>query len=759
MSELAIPGPLASSKSDGVMVPGSALSRRFEHENAAPPESGYTARAILAILNRHKCLILGCISVVTLLMAVVAFSLSPTYVAEAMVILDTRRQDIVQQPAVISNLVSGSMADPAIVRSEVVLLGSQAYARKIIERLDLLHNATFKRENEPSALTQKISDVTSLFRKLLSPYLGHQEPIGDQSAMGRAIVDLQRHLTVYNDDRSYAISLRYDSPDPEFATMIVNTLAQLYLTDQLDNRLQVTQKAVEWLKARLGALQANARVSARKVAEFEEQNHIETVLGGNITEQRLHELISQHLIAVDNMARREAALNQARQMLQSPGGVAAAAQTLSSPLIEKLREQEAEIAARNASLKGAYRSAFPNGDPRTQEYEQKIGAEVQRIVAGLAEDVNAAKAQVATLQSTILQEQLKLSAANSARVELVQLQHEATANQNLYDTFLVRAQQVEADAQSLDAGVRVVAAEPPVTASFPKKGLLIAFGFFSSCFLGVLLAFVADQMDETIRTPDEAARLTGIPTFGVVPHVRNGNQGLAAIVRSPLSVFTDAINGILIALRAGDRNGTYRVVAFSSAVPDEGKTLIAAAVGRAAATTGARTLLIDCDMRRPTVGDLFGHKGTSALDAMFKQKSVNLASFVQTDEASGLHYLPAGRTMGSPKEILGSPWLSDLIAKASAEYDLVLVDTPPLLAVSDALLVARLAEVTLLVVRWGHTPGGLVSDALRQLQLHGKGAVGTVLSLVNLRKYQQYKRGAGYFGRYFSRHLPSMDAY
>jgi len=753
MSELSLSGD--HSANPGLMLVGSAPSA--QQDDSARQESGYSARGMLAILFQHTPLILGCVAAVTLLSAAVALVLPRTYVAEAIIILDTRQQNIVQQPVILSNLVTGSLTDQAVVRSEVELLNSPAYARKIIERLDLLHDPVFQDENKPNYIGEKAKSLFRDVRSRFTPLIGPPEAITPDPPMGRAIVDLKRHLGVYNDNRSYAINLNYESRHPDFAARVVNTLAAIYESEQLDSRTEVSRRASAWLKSRLGGLEANANVSERKVAEFEQENHIETVLAGNVTEQRLHELTRQLLAASDDLAQKQAVLAQATSLIHSPGGALAATQVLSSPLIQKLREEEAAAAAHTAPLQKAYNEAYPTGDPRVQEIDQRIGAEVQRILVSLARDVSAARARQDTLEEAIRQEQAKLDTIYSARVQLVQLQHEANSNRALADKFLDRSQQLEVDEQALQTGARVVPAEPPVKPSFPNTLLFIGFGFFGSLFTGVLLAFVVEHMDETIRTTESAARLTGLPTLGMVPRVRTGADAIAAITGSPLSIYSDAINSILIAIRAGDRNRSSRVIAFSSAVPNEGKTLIASSLARAAATAGIRTLLIDCDMRRPGIGAIFGQKSSSALEAMFKEGSTELSRFVGTDEASGLKYLPTCRLAANPQEILGSQWLNDLIARARVDYDLVVMDTPPLLSVSDALLVSRITDSTILVVRWGQTAGALITEAIRLLQLHGKLPLGTVLSLVDMRTYLRRRRSGSY--QYGYRRLTAGDAY
>ena len=599
-------------------------------------ERGYSLRALFSQLARYKFLILGCVVVVTLASAVAAVLMPRRYVADAMVILDTRRAEIAQQPPILSNLVSGSTADTAIVRTEVSLLGSPGFARRVIEALDLLNNPAFLREAQPGGWEKRIGDPASRLEHQAAALIGVHLDSPAPDPMGDAVLALMRNLSVHNEDRSYVIELSYQSRDPRLAADIVNTMSRLYLEDQRNRTLDVSKKAEAWARQQIAALGPKVLESERRVAQFEQEHHLQTVMTSNITEQRLQALSTQLVTATNELDRRKALLEQARALMASPDGAASAAAVLNSPVIQKLREDEADAAGRSASMRLAYRG----DDPRTAMIQSKIAAEVRRIVDGLNADVQAATLTTETLRRQIAEEQAKLDGMNDARVMLVQLQHEAAATRNQLDSLLTRSQQIEADAASVETGTRVVPAEIPVKPSFPNKGLFVGFGFVGSLFLGVFLAFVADQSDETIRTPDEAASVSGVRTLGLVPRIGGGRRGHDAVLKAPLSAYANAIDNLLTMLRLPDRGGQSLVIALSSAVPREGKTQTAASIARPAAASGMRVLLIDCEMRRPGVAALFGVRERDTLRQMFAENATDLANYVQYRGGRGYPYAP-----------------------------------------------------------------------------------------------------------------------
>lgn len=749
-----ITGPIATSaRQSRALLPDQAASFDTRQGNRADT-AGYGARAMFAVLRRHRALTVGCILTVTFAAAVIALLLTPRFQAEALVVLDTRRPEIMQQSTILTNLVNGSPADAAVVRGEVAQITSSGYARTVIERLDLMNNAGFRGEmaldSEGDPVTRAVRLVRAEVSKLLGvPYVPPVKP-----EIAQAIETLKRRLSVFNDDRSYALTLRYESANPEFAAMVVNELGRFYVADQVATKQGAARRASGWLSDRLGELKAQMAAAERKVAEFQAANNLDTVIAGTLTEQRLHELNLQYMAATNDLAQKQASLQQVRDQIKATGGATSAAPVLSSPVIQALREREADASQRAAALQGAYRSAYPGGEPRLRDIDRNIAAETQRIIAGLSGEVAAGQARTADLATAIQQEQAKLDQVNAARVKLSALQHEAASAGALYDSLLQRWQQVEADGQSLQADMRFIPAEIPTDPSFPRKGLIVGFALVTSIFIGVLLAFFAEQLDDTPRNPEDAEALTGVPSLGVVPLVKRPALALAAIVNAPLSAYAEAINGLRISLCGQDT----RVIAISSALPGEGKTMIAASLARGSALVGTKTLLIDCDLRRPRIAHMFRATAAPGLGAMFEQQAFSFARFVQKDDASGLHYLAGRRMRGNPQEILGSPWMAALIAAARCEYDLVVIDTPPLLNVSDARLMARLADTTLLAVRWGRTPGPLVTEAVRQLRLHGKAAAATVFSMANMRRYRLY-RGGGKTAAYGQQHLTFGDAY
>lgn len=706
----------------------------LQEDGIRPSDETYTVRGLLAMLRRHKLIIASSMVVLTTLATIVAFTLTPRYTAEAMVILDTRRPEIVQQSAVLSNLVNGSLADPAVVRSEVAIISSPAFVSRIVDKLDLLNNPDFQRDMSPTLLETWLRQSSATVGGWIRALRGDSTVPERGTPMGRAISFLDRRLSVYNDERSYAIRLRYESRDPAFAALIVNTVAQVYMADQLAAKQDVSRRASIWLKGRLEELAAKVRHDQQLVSSFEADHHLATVLSGNLAEQQLHDLNMQLMAATNERVQKEAALAQVQAMLRSPNGAAGAAQVLASPLIQKLREQEAEAAAH----------LDPRGDVRAQEIGRRIAMEIQRVTASLAGEVATATTREATLRAKIESLRADLNDMNTARIRLRDLERDATASRSLYDSFMLRAQQVEADEQSLQPDARILEAVPPDTASFPNKPLLIAFGALASVFVGVALALLRERVDQSLRAPDTIERVTGVRSLGMVPKEGNGARALSAVVSAPLSPYSESLRNVLVALRAGTPYSAHRVIAVTSALMGEGKTVLSTSLARAAAASGCRALLIDCDMRRPAVARLLASRISQGQSKAPEVQRSRFSKDIKVDDVSGLHYLTVSPALLKSEHLLTSAVITDLIDWARTEYDMIVLDTPPLLAMSDAVLLSRVADSTVLVVRWGRTSATFVTEAIRLLQRESRGPIGTVLSMVNAKHYLR-SRGAEFY--------------
>ena len=385
-----------------------------------------------------------------------------------------------------------------------------------------------------------------------------------------------------------------------------------------------------------------------------------------------------------------------------------------------------------------------------EEIKRKIDDEANKTVRGLQGDVNAARAKEASLRGTLAGIQKNATAEGKLDVPLRELQREADANKLLYENFLTRFKQTrtEEDIQQADARL-VSSALPPRVPSFPKKGVLIGFSFLGSIFVGIAGAFLLERLDNGFRNSEQVEKLLGVPTLGLVPAVVRQELPQDVVVKRPTSQYSEAIRSIRTALRYSDIDHPPKVVLITSSLAGEGKTVFACSLARSVARSGGKSLLVDCDLRRPSVAKLLGVNGEPGMLDMFSENG-NIDSIIRVDEESGMHYIPSKGGTANPQDLLGSQQMRSFLERMSSRYDLIVLDAPPVLAVSDPIILSHFVDTTIYLVRWEKTPRPIVTGAMKLLRTNGGAVAGVVLSRVNSRKHATYGYGdAGYYyGRY-----------
>jgi capsular exopolysaccharide synthesis family protein len=384
----------------------------------------------------------------------------------------------------------------------------------------------------------------------------------------------------------------------------------------------------------------------------------------------------------------------------------------------------------------------------------KIEEEVNRIVGNLAQDVQVARMRESTLQQKLGELQQQANKNNAAEVQLHQLEREAQANRALYESFLTRFKETaeQEDIQQPDARI-IARAAVPLTPSFPNKKLFIALALIGSALVGVFLAILAERLDNGFRTGEQIETMAGVSGLGMVPAVASrAGLGLRAedyVLRKPSSAFAESIRSIRAAILYSRVDKPPRALLVTSAVPEEGKSILSLSLARSAANAGQRVLLIDTDMRRPRLAKVLGGQTDATLAELFAGRKT-VGEVIHLEEETGLHYILGRAGMPNPQDLLGSQHMRDFIRSMAQHYDLVVLDSPPVLAASDALVLSRIVDTTVFVVRWEHTPRQVVLGALKQLQSAGGTIAGAVLTRVNVKKHARFGYGdhGYYYGRY-----------
>jgi capsular exopolysaccharide synthesis family protein len=719
-------------------------------------------------LRRQKIWILGTIFVVTLFSWIGIQQLTPLYTAEAELMIGVREEKIID----LENVLAGITADSVTVENEVHVMRSRGIVGKIVDELGLEHDPEFNPALRPPRVLWQMFNLRKHLPESWQAYLSadfeRQElTTEEREAVEREIVidAFLRRLEVGPEGNSLVIKVEFTSRAPRTAQLAVNTLTGFYIVAQLDAKLAAVKRASIWLFDRLEQLRVDAQVSAKAVETFRTQSGLlQANENTTLAEQEISALNLRYVEEQTRLAEVEARYRQGKSLLEGPDSVETATVVLNSPLIIELRQQEAELERTAAELGQDYGERHPtmiNIRAELNDLKQKIRLEVSRLIQGLRNEVTIAQTRTRSLEGMLEQRRQALAGTNAKEVTLQALQREAEANQNLLEIVLARFKEISAQQSFQQADATILAqAALPRNPSFPNKSILLSLTVVCSIFLGLLIAFAVDQSDSGLRSMEQVEQWMGMAPLGLIPALNEieqiGQKPTKYILKHPNSAYSESIRTLYANLSYTAGDGPAKTLLVTSPVPREGKTTIAVSLARSLAMYGQNILLLDCDFRRGAVHKAFGVSPTPGL-MDYLAGTATLEAIVRRDPETGAHFIPVGAPSSTPLSFQAYNKLETLLGDFvnSADYHLVILDSAPILAVSEARTLAKFVDEALLVVRWAKTRRGQIKRALKQLMGTGCKVSGIVLSMVDVKRHSQYTFGdsglyTGHMGRYYT---------
>ncbi|MDB5455848.1 MAG: pssP [Caulobacter sp.] len=700
-------------------------------------------RRLLGVALRHIWLATGVAAAVFLLVVLVFAQMTPVYTASGSLLIDKRRENLAQAQQGPQSLLP---PDTSAIDTEVEVVRSRALAESVVRKLKLYQDPEFN---------------TKLRRGWFGP-APTPPATPDASTLARVTDVFQNHFQARRAGLTYVIQVSASSTSPEKAATLVNTLISSYLERQLQTKLSAVARANKELGANVEQLRGQAEVAEARVQEYKNANNLFSAQGATMAEQEVSTLNQQIAAAKADRAEKEARLNAALAQVRRGSGGADIGAALGSDTIRELRSQEAATSIRLAQLKADFKADYPEVK-RTQaqlnDIRGQVQLEINRILSSLRADAQAAAQREASLLGSRGQAQGGLAANNQAQVGLVGLQQRADAARQIYDGYLNRAKQVavEGSLQQSDATVNSAAAAP-VRPSSPNKKLGAAVAALLAMLAAGVSVLVAELWNRGVRSRDDVERTLGVPFAGVLPELasvtpfklkRQDGAAPDYLVAHPFSGFAEAFRNLRAFLLLADRSGLAKLVAITSAVPREGKSTTSLCLARTLALSGARVAIVDCDLRQRGLTKLVDGPKVGLIEVATKGVPLNEAMVV--DEKSGLWILSAGGGQGPlPHDLFSRPETDDVLRELVAHFDHVILDTPPILGVADARIIAAKADRTLYIVQWNKTPMRAAQSAVDILRECGANLSGAVLSKVNVKQQARYGYGdsSDYFHYY-----------
>jgi len=699
----------------------------------------------LWILRRHGWKMLGFVALVVLCAVVISLRLTPVYESTATIDIDRR-----MPTGVLGEDSTQSVNNDAdqFLATQVKLIQSDSVLRPVVDKYKL-------REVEPDAL---------------------EEAVDTSDTSREAPVEL-KPLRVTRPPNTYILQISYRSQHRQLAADIANGIAQSYLAHSFAIRYQATASLSEFMERQLEELKAKMEKSSEALARFErELNLINPEEKTSILTARLLELNSEYTKAQADRVRKEAANNSVAN-----GSLAAAQASTQGEALKKLAEDLGEAQQKFAEGRttfGANHPEYKKLQSRVTELEAQLDSARKNVARRAQVEYYEAVDREAKLENAVKETKAEYDGLNSRSFEYQNLKREAEGDKKLYEELVRRIKEAGINASFQNSSIRVAdLARPGLRPVFPKIWLNVLLAFLFASFFSVGAAVLSDVLDNTVRDPDQISRLMNAEVIGSLPAVKdwrrhlspihgvsmingvnaNGNgNGTAALVKSQsegdqaLTNYEEAIRTLRNSILLTDFDRRLRSVLLTSASPSEGKSTVAAHLAATHASQHKRTLLIDGDLRRPSVHRLYQVPNSVGLSNVLLQQISWRDAVIRIDDPQGLDVLPAGPSTRRASDLIGMG-LAEIIEEATREYDLVVLDAPPLLGFAEPLQMATAVDGVIVVARAGDTSRKALNTVITTLARLRANLVGVVLNEVHREVSAGYYYYYGHYSKYYAK--------
>lgn len=680
------------------------------------------------------------------------FTATPIFEARSQLLIENQEQKVVQFQQVLDE----NRDTNDYYQTQYRILESRGLARRTLTVENLWQHEFFSptpENSRPSRLNPlnwpraAVGFVSSLFRAVPPPPAADA---AETAAQSRVIDRYLRNLVITPIRNSRLVDVRYRSPDPELSARIVNAHARHYIDQNLEFRFMATKEATEFLGARMAEQRKSLEHSEQALQKYREQTGAMSLEDRqNIVVQRLADVNAAVTRARTERIEKEAVYNQIRAVQTDRTALDTVPAILMNTFIQQLKAQMSDLQRTQAQMADKLGPRHPEMvklQSAVESTEARIGAEVQKVVQALRQDYEAALSNERALMASLEQQRVDALELNRASIQYGVLSRDTSTNRLMFDTLLQRAKETDIAGELRTSNVRVVdRAEPPRSQSSPNFRNNMLIGLLGGLFLGVGLAFFFEYMDNRIKTPEELKTQLGLAYLGMIPSIDTKHlEGPPLVTAGVPAHFGESIRGIRTNVLFSSADGGAKLIAITSTAPGEGKTVVAANLAISLAAAGQRVLLIDGDMRRPKVHEFFRFNLEPGLSNVLVGNG-KASEGVRKTQTPNLWAMPAGKHPPNPAELLGSKRFKEFLNSLGQHFDWIVIDSPPVMAVTDASVIAHQVSGVIFVVGSEMTSHRAAKAALEQLDAAKARYIGAVLNKVDL------KRNAYYYSHYYRR--------
>jgi succinoglycan biosynthesis transport protein ExoP len=648
------------------------------------------------------------------------------------------------------------------IETQVKIIQSESLALQVAHKLQLERRPEFG--GQKTAAGMNVTDTRNLNTANEGAYIGF----------------LRGSLEVETIPNTRMIEIRYINPDPKFSAAVVNAYINAYVEQNIKTKFDSTMQAADWLSKQLADLQIKVESSQQKLVEYERAHEIVgTDEKKNVVMSKLDQVNSELTIAENDRIQKQALYTYAKS-----GNAEMLAAVVQNPLAQKLREQEADLTSQHAQLSAQFGPQYPKVieiNTRIQQVQRLLDAEVQKSIGRLQTDYLASQKREDMLRSAFDKQKQEANTLSQDSIQYSILKRDADSNRNIYEGLLQKLKEAGIEAGLRSSNIRIVdyarAPAGPYKPDVPRNmWLAILIGLTG----GIALAFAVEAMDNTVRTVEQAESISQVPSLGMIPLAtaaseqtaygrkflnKGGNKASTAALSlndpvahaRPKSQIAETYRAVRTSILLSSMGRPPKTILVTSALPQEGKSVTSVNTAIVLAQQGSRVLIIDADLRRPTIHKHLRVPVVGGLSRVLTGTADIDKAIVPWPKLPQLHVLPAGPHPPHPAELLSSQAMRDLLEQLKERYDHILIDTPPVLSVTDAVLLSVQVDSVLLVLRSGRTTKMALRRACDLLFQVSARLTGVIVNGVDLRSpdyYYYYYSGSKYYGGYYHEENP-----
>ncbi len=724
------------------------------------PGQDSALREYFRVLIKRKWLVFSCLAIIFGVVALATMRSTRIYEAVGSIAIN-KTDPAIQNLKESANDASSDYYDPTDLDTEVRILRSDLLALQVIKQLNLDKRPEFGGSEEAPA------NSLGLTTDALQP---------DSEKTTALLEGFKGGLRVSLVPNTRIIEIRYRSADKNLAANVVNTLISTYIEQNFKTRYESTMQASDWLSKQLVDLEMKVQTSQEKLVQYQKQHEI---LGidekQNITTSKLDELNKELTAAESDRMEKESVY----RLVQSgdPDTAAAAATSAgsgpnnSSALMERMREQQADLKIQIAQLSTQFGNSYPKVvqlNTQLKEVDAQLQTEMTKVVSRVRSGYLAALQHETMLHQALDLQKQEANKLNESAIEYSMLKRDVESSRTLYDGLMEKLKEAGVTAGLRSNNIRSVdKARVPTYPSEPNVPRNLTFALALGLSTGIGLAFLLEGIDNTVRTPEQAQAISALPSLGMIPLGSKGGMEAAAkrltvassreavelVTQSrPQSQMAESYRALRTSLLLTSLGGPPKVILVTSALPQEGKTTTSINTAIVLAQKGTRVLLIDADLRRPSIHKTLGMGPKTGLSNVLTGNATLQQAVVRSNILPTLFVLTAGTPPPNPAELLASSNMKDILAELREQYDHIVVDTPPTLSVTDAVVMSTRADAVVLVIRSGQTTKQALRrsrDILMQVNARVAGVLLNAVDLTSPDYYYYYEYQGKYGHRYY----------